>query len=77
MTKMIAAEKIEVNSAARVIKAVHFMDKSTGCRVHAKLDDDGNVVEVGCVKDSCNGECELKTESHGDEIHYSCNCKKA
>lgn len=73
--------------ATQVIKANRISKKQTGevhfvvsprdlpaCSVAGTIDDDGNLTDVHCVNNSCDGECQLHSDPEGDTINYYCTC---
>jgi hypothetical protein len=74
MVRKIAANRITIPRDRREVIAVHTVQSTSGCRVQATIDDDGNVSDPECLNDSCDGECELKQKENGSNIEYWCDC---
>jgi hypothetical protein len=46
---------------------------ATACQVTGDIID-GDLVNVGCVSKSCDGECNLQSEEEGSTTKYWCTC---
>lgn len=69
----IRANRITRKANGEVQVVISPKEKSP-CSVAGIIDDDGNLKDVHCENNSCEGTCKLHEDHQDDTVHYYCTC---